>query len=202
MLRSGERGIRFVVVTSNPGKAREFESIFSGYGLSFRIEPIKTPEIQAVDLRVIAEQSAIYAYDILREPVLVEDAGLFIDALNGFPGPFSSYVYRTIGIRGILKLMENVEDRRARFLSVIAFYTPMIGGVKIFTGEVEGYIAREPRGSGGFGFDPIFIPAEGDGRTFAEQSIEEKNKLSHRARAARKFAEWMLLLKPISPAYE
>ena len=201
-MRSGERGIRFVVVTSNPGKAREFESIFSGYGLSFRIEPIKTPEIQAVDLRVIAEQSAIYAYDILREPVLVEDAGLFIDALNGFPGPFSSYVYRTIGIRGILKLMENVEDRRARFLSVIAFYTPMIGGVKIFTGEVEGYIAREPRGSGGFGFDPIFIPAEGDGRTFAEQSIEEKNKLSHRARAARKFAEWMLLLKPISPAYE
>ena len=201
-MRSGERGTRFVVVTGNPGKAREFESIFSGYGLSFRIEPIKTPEIQAVDLRVIAEQSAIYAYDILREPVLVEDAGLFIDALNGFPGPFSSYVYRTIGIRGILKLMENVEDRRARFLSVIAFYTPMIGGVKIFTGEVEGYIAREPCGSSGFGFDPIFIPAEGDGKTFAEQSVEEKNKLSHRARAARKFAEWMLSLEPISPAYE
>jgi XTP/dITP diphosphohydrolase len=102
----------------------------------------------------------------------------------------------------MLKLMENVEDRRARFLSVIAFYTPMIGGVKIFTGEVEGYIAMEPRGSGGFGFDPIFIPAEGDGRTFAEQSIEEKNKLSHRARAAKKFAEWILSLKPISPAYE
>ena len=201
-MRSGERGIRFVVVTSNLGKAREFESIFSEYGLSFRIEPIKTPEIQAVDLRIIAEQSAIYAYEILREPVLVEDAGLFIDALNGFPGPFSSYVYKAIGIRGILKLMEDVEDRRARFLSVIAFYTPMIGGVKIFTGEVEGYIAREPRGSSGFGFDPIFIPAEGDGKTFAEQSVEEKNKLSHRARAARKFAEWMLSLEPISPAYE
>jgi XTP/dITP diphosphohydrolase len=202
MLRSGERGIRFVVVTSNPGKAREFENIFSEYKLSFRIEPIKTPEIQAMDLRIIAEESAIYAYDILREPVLVEDAGLFINTLNGFPGPFSSYAYKTIGIKGILKLMENVEDRRARFLSVIAFYTPMIGGVKIFTGEVEGYIAMEPRGSGGFGFDPIFIPAEGDGRTFAEQSSEEKNKLSHRARAAKKFAEWILSLKPISPAYE
>ncbi|MCL7393271.1 MAG: XTP/dITP diphosphatase [Thaumarchaeota archaeon] len=201
-MRSGERGIRFVVVTSNPGKAREFENIFSEYKLSFRIEPIKTPEIQAMDLRIIAEESAIYAYDILREPVLVEDAGLFINTLNGFPGPFSSYAYKTIGIKGILKLMENVEDRRARFLSVIAFYTPMIGGVKIFTGEVEGYIAMEPRGSGGFGFDPIFIPAEGDGRTFAEQSSEEKNKLSHRARAAKKFAEWILSLKPISPAYE
>lgn len=201
-MRSGEKGVRFVVVTSNPGKAREFEDIFSKYGLSFRIEPIKTPEIQAMDLRIIAEESAIYAYDILREPVIVEDAGLFIDALNGFPGPFSSYAYKTVGIRGILKLMEDVENRRARFLSVIAFYTPMIGGVKIFVGEVEGYIAMEPRGSDGFGFDPIFIPAGGDGRTFAEQSIEEKNKFSHRARAAGKFAEWISSLEPVSPAYE
>ncbi|MEM4766442.1 MAG: non-canonical purine NTP pyrophosphatase, partial [Nitrososphaerota archaeon] len=126
-MRSGGRGIRFVVVTSNPGKAREFEDLFSRYGLSFRVEPIKTPEIQAMDLRLIAEESALYAYDVLREPVMVEDAGLFIDALGGFPGPFSSYAYKTIGIRGILKLMEGVEDRRARFTSVIAFYTPMIG---------------------------------------------------------------------------
>jgi len=201
-LRSGGRGIRFVVVTSNPGKAREFEDLFSRYGLSFRVEPIKTPEIQAMDLRLIAEESALYAYDVLREPVMVEDAGLFIDALGGFPGPFSSYAYKTIGIRGILKLMEGVEDRRARFISVIAFYTPMIGSVKTFAGEVEGYISYEPRGSGGFGFDPIFIPAEGDGRTFAELSMEEKNRFSHRARAARKFAEWISSIEAISPAYE
>ncbi len=201
-MRSGGKGIRFVVVTSNPGKAREFEDLFSRYGLSFRVEPIKTPEIQAVDLKLIAEQSALYAYDVLREPAMVEDAGLFIDILSGFPGPFSSYAYKTIGIRGILKLMEGVEDRRARFLSVIAFYTPMIGNVKIFAGEVEGYISAEPRGSGGFGFDPIFVPAEGDGRTFAELSIEEKNRLSHRARAARKFAEWLSSIETASPAYE
>lgn len=202
MLKSGEKGIRFVVVTSNPGKAREFEDLFSRYGLSFRVEPIKTPEIQAADLRLIAEESALYAYDVLREPVMVEDAGLFIDFLNGFPGPFSSYAYKTIGIRGILKLMEGVENRSARFMSVIAFYTPMIGSAKIFAGEVEGYISTKPRGSGGFGFDPIFVPVEGDGRTFAELSVEEKNKFSHRARAARKFAEWILSIKAISPAYE
>lgn len=201
-MRSGGRGIRFVVVTSNPGKAREFEDLFSRYGLSFRVEPIKTPEIQAMDLRLIAEESALYAYDVLREPVMVEDAGLFIDALGGFPGPFSSYAYKTIGIRGILKLMEGVEDRRARFMSVIAFYTPMIGSVKTFAGEVEGHISYEPKGSGGFGFDPIFIPAEGGGKTFAELSTEEKNRFSHRARAARKFAEWILSIEAISPAYE
>lgn len=201
-MRSGGRGIRFVVVTSNPGKAREFEEIFASYGLRFRVEPIRTPEIQAMNLRLIAEQSALYAYDILREPVMVEDAGLFINALKGFPGPFSSYAYRTIGIRGILKLMEGVGDRSARFISVIAFYSPIVGEVKTFTGVVEGRISEEPRGSGGFGFDPIFIPLEGDGRTFAELSVEEKNRLSHRARAARRFAEWVSTLEPTSPAYE
>ncbi|MCD6421357.1 MAG: XTP/dITP diphosphatase [Thaumarchaeota archaeon] len=202
MSRSGGRSLRFVVVTRNPGKAREFEKIFSEYGLRFRIEPMETPEIQSEDLREVAERSVLYAYDVLREPVMVEDAGLFIEALNGFPGPFSSYVYKTIGVEGILKLMRGVEDRRAKFISVIAFYSPITEPVKFFMGEVEGYISEEARGSKGFGFDPIFIPAEGDGRTFGEMSVEEKNKLSHRARAARKFAEWISGIREVPPPYE
>ncbi len=201
MSKRGEKGLRFVVVTSNPGKAEEFKELFSEYGLRFRIEPMKTPEIQAVDLKLIAESSAVYAYSVLREPVMVEDAGLFIDTLNGFPGPFSSYVFKTIGINGVLKLLEGVEDRRARFLSVIAFYSPITEPVKIFTGEVEGYISKEPRGSKGFGFDPIFVPTEGDGRTFGEMDVSEKNKFSHRARSARKFIEWISSIEP-PPAYE
>ena len=168
----------------------------------FRIEPMETPEIQSEDLREVAERSVLYAYDVLREPVMVEDAGLFIEALNGFPGPFSSYVYKTIGVEGILKLMRGVEDRRAKFVSVIAFYSPITEPVKFFTGEVEGRISEEARGSKGFGFDPIFIPAEGDGRTFGEMDVEEKNKLSHRARAARKFAEWILRIREVPPPYE
>jgi len=202
MLRRGGKGLRFVVVTSNPGKAEEFKELFSKYGLRFRIEPMKTPEIQAADLRLIAENSALYAYDVLREPVLVEDAGLFIDALNGFPGAFSSYVYKTIGISGILKLLEGVENRRARFISVIAFYFPLIEPVKIFTGVVEGYISNEPRGSKGFGFDPVFVPVKGDGRTFGEMDVSEKNELSHRASSARKFVEWISSIENIPPAYE
>ena len=202
MSRSGGRSLRFVVVTRNPGKAREFEKIFSEYGLRFRIEPMETPEIQSEDLREVAERSVLYAYDVLREPVMVEDAGLFIEALNGFPGPFSSYVYKTIGVEGILKLMRGVEDRRAKFISVIAFYSPITEPVKFFMEEVEGYISDRVRGSKGFGFDPIFIPTEGDGRTFGEMGVEEKNKLSHRGRAARKFAEWISGIREVPPPYE
>jgi len=202
MSRSGGRSLRFVVVTRNPGKAREFGKIFSEYGLRFRIEPMETPEIQSEDLREVAERSVLYAYDVLREPVMVEDAGLFIEALRGFPGPFSSYVYKTIGVEGILKLMRGVEDRRAKFISVIAFYSPITEPVKFFMGEVEGYISDRVRGSKGFGFDPIFIPTEGDGRTFGEMGVEEKNKLSHRGRAARKFAEWISRIREVPPPYE
>lgn len=192
--------MRFIIVTTNKEKAREFQEIFQPYNLKYRVEPLRTREIQSIDLKEVAIESALYAYDILREPVMVEDAGLFINMLNGFPGPYSSYVYRTIGVKGVLKLLENFEDRRAKFISVIAFYSPFTN-LKIFIGEVEGEIAYEVRGESGFGFDPIFIPLDGDGRTFAEMSIEEKNKISHRGRSARKFAEWISSLRELPPPY-
>jgi len=199
--RSGSRmAMRFVLVTTNKGKASEFSQIFKEYGFNFRVEPMATPEIQEDDLRKIARYSVLYAYKVLREPVLVEDAGLFIKALNGFPGPYSSYVYKTIGVDGILKLMEGVVRRDARFESALAFYSPLTE-LKIFTGAVEGRISEEPKGRGGFGFDPIFIP-DGSIKTFAEMSLEEKNRFSHRARAARKFAEWFKTLKTLPPIYQ
>lgn len=150
---------------------------------------VKTMEIQDDDIERIAMVSALSIVREVNLPIIVEDAGLFIEALNGFPGPYSSYVYRTIGVNGILKLMSNVENRRAYFKSAVAFCDPG-GELKCFQGVVYGKIAREARGSGGFGFDPIFKPDEEPTRTFSEMSIEEKNKFSHRAKALRKFAEW------------
>ncbi|MCS7125969.1 MAG: XTP/dITP diphosphatase [Aigarchaeota archaeon] len=192
--------MRFTLVTTNKGKIEEFKNIFQEFGLKFRVELLKTKEVQSVDLVEIASQSALYAYNILREPVLVEDAGLFIKSLNGFPGPYSSYVYRTIGVNGILKLMESEKDRSAVFFSIIAFYGPY-SGLKIFSGESRGIISFEPRGLRGFGFDPIFIPEEGGGETYAEMDIQKKNKISHRGKAARKFAEWFSKLIDLPPPY-
>lgn len=176
-------------VTKNINKFNEARRVLAEYSISVAMVRAKTLEIQDDEIERIAEISAINAVKETNLPLIVEDSGLFIKALNGFPGPYSSYVYRTIGIRGILRLLEGVEDRSAYFKSVVAFHDPG-GETKCFQGIVYGKVAREARGSGGFGFDPIFEPEEEPNKTFAEMTIEEKNRISHRARALRKFAEW------------
>ncbi|MEM2308959.1 MAG: XTP/dITP diphosphatase [Candidatus Bathyarchaeia archaeon] len=175
--------------TGNMHKFNEARRVLAEYNISVAMVKVKTIEIQDDDIESIAEASAIDAARKINLPVIVEDAGLFIDALNGFPGPYSSYVYRKIGLDGILKLLEGIENRRARFKSVVAF-SDTDGSVKYFRGFVEGRITRVARGYGGFGFDPIFEPDEQPGKTFGEMTIEEKNKISHRARALREFAKW------------
>jgi len=176
-------------LTSNLGKLREASLIAEQYGISLRQLPAKRIEIQSDDLARISAFSARVAAWKHHVPVVVEDAGLFIKALGGFPGPYSSYVFKTIGVNGILKLMEGVRRREAYFLSVVAYCTPK-GRPSIFKGRVDGCIASEARGTGGFGFDPIFIP-KGDTRTFAEMSSREKNLYSHRAKAFTKFFSWL-----------
>lgn len=175
--------------TENVNKFNEVRRILAEYGISVAMIKVKTLEIQDDDIEKIARISALNAYRKTNLPIVVEDAGLFIEALKGFPGPYSSYVYRTIGLNGILKLLENVENRKAYFKSVVSFCEPN-GVVRSFQGIVYGEIVREVRGEGGFGFDPIFKPYEEPNKTFGEMTIEEKNKFSHRAKAFRRFAEW------------
>jgi len=150
---------------------------------------VKSLEIQNDNLEEIARTSAFEATRRNHLPIIVEDAGLFVNALKGFPGPYSAYAHRTIGNEGILKILKNHQDRGAYFKSVIVFCEPS-EPLKVFDGVTEGRIVAEIRGSKGFGFDPIFEPFERRDRTFAEISMEEKNKISHRAKALTKFAEW------------
>ena len=112
---------------------------------------------------------------------MLEDSGLFIKALNGFPGVYSAYVFQTIGHLGILRLMEGIRERDARFESRIALCLPD-GNIELVSGTCPGTIPQTMRGSEGIGFDPVFIP-KGDYRTFAEMSIEEKEVHSHRGQA-------------------
>ena len=178
--------------TGNIHKFSEARSILSGYGIIVGMLRVKALEIQDDSLSEIAKASVIDAFKRCHLPVIVEDAGLFIDALNGFPGPYAAYAYKTIGNKGLLKLMENVNDRKATFQSVIAYCDSYSGAPVCFEGEAAGKITTEERrgnGKSGFGFDPIFQPS-GSAKTFAEMTIEEKNGFSHRAKAVRKFAEW------------
>jgi len=175
--------------TSNIHKFNEARLLLSEFGIAVAMLKVKMVEIQDNSIENIAVASAFDAVKKCRLPIIVEDAGLFIRALNNFPGPYSSYVFQVIGTNGILRLMKDIDERDAYFHSVVVFCKPREKPI-MFHGKVEGKIVQEERGGSGFGFDPIFAPLKGDGRTFAEMEIEEKNRFSHRAEAFRLFAEW------------
>lgn len=173
--------LRFV--TGNAGKVNEVEAL-----LDTPVEQVDFAyvEPQASTLEPIAIAGAVESHTHLggNDPLIVEDSGLFIEALRGFPGPYSAFVESTLGIERVWSLAESETDRSARFESVVAFTDGR--RVETFTGAVEGTIVS-PRGTGGFGYDPIF---EVEGRTLAERTTAEKNELSHRARALESFATW------------
>ena len=178
--------------TNNVNKFDEASRILAEYNIAVGMLRVKSHEIQSESLEDIARASVMDAFEKCHLPIIVEDAGLFIDALNGFPGPYAAYAYKTVGNQGLLRLMKNVKARSARFESAVAYFSAELKSPVCFHGEVIGEIAREERrGSGrsGFGFDPIFKPLSSS-ETFAEMTIAEKNEHSHRARALRKFAEW------------
>ncbi|WP_455277729.1 XTP/dITP diphosphatase [[Eubacterium] cellulosolvens] len=174
-------------VTSNFHKVSEVKEILSQHSISVDHINLKVPEIQSDSLEEIAKASSIEVAKIEHAPILVEDSGLFIRNLNGFPGPYSSYVLKTIGNTGILKLMINMSQREATFKSVIAFCNEKLSS-NIFVGEVNGVISERERGKI-WGFDPIFIP-KGMKETFAEMPGNKKNDLSHRKKALEKFVLW------------
>jgi XTP/dITP diphosphohydrolase len=183
---------RFIFfATNNVNKFNEARRVLAAYRIAVGMLRVKGLEIQSESLEEIASASAEDAFRKCSLPIIVEDAGLFIEALKGFPGPYAAYVYRTIGNVGLLKIMENVKERGAKFESAIAYCSEGFDSPVCFKGEVVGEITlKERRGNadGGFGFDPIFKPA-GSRKTFAEMSMEEKNTYSHRAMALRCFAE-------------
>jgi len=178
-------------VTGNIHKFNEARRVLAESNVATAMLNLEAIEIQDDSLVNIAKASAADAVKKSSLPVFVEDAGLFVKSLNGFPGSYSSYVFRTVGTKGILKLMQNEKKRDAYFLSVVAFSNPQeLLEPKCFKGMVEGKITYKERGKQGFGFDPIFEPLGGNGKTFAEMTTLEKNKYSHRAQALRKFAKW------------
>ncbi|HJJ50617.1 MAG TPA: RdgB/HAM1 family non-canonical purine NTP pyrophosphatase [Methanocorpusculum sp.] len=172
------------VVTGNKNKAAEVAAFFQGITevshISFDcIEP------QSDDISKIAKAKAEQAYAALKTPLIVDDTGLFIKALSGFPGPYAAYVQDSIGNSGILQLMKGMTNRQAYFATSIAYIDDK--GLQTFEGRVDGEITNAPSGTDGFGYDPIFSV---QGRTLADMDMNEKNTVSHRARALANFREW------------
>jgi len=159
------------LVTSNPNKVKEFKIIL---GNEIKINHIEQEyrELRNDNPEEIAKESAKRISEELKKTVVVEDSGLFIRALNDFPGTCSSYIHKRIGLKGILKLMKNIDDKTCYYKSAVAYCEPGKEPIS-FLGEEKGTISEDIRGDNGFGHDPIFIP-EGKNKTYGEmQNCED-----------------------------
>ncbi|MDQ1497299.1 MAG: XTP/dITP diphosphohydrolase [Actinomycetota bacterium] len=190
--------MKLVLASANPDKAAEIRSILAGamgdLDLSPRPDTIADVDETGVTLLENARLKAAAIAAATGEAAVADDTGLRVDALDGAPGVRSArfageaatYADNVAKLLGELSGVAAAR-RTARFETVALVRWPD-GREVAATGAVEGVIAAQPRGDGGFGYDPVFVPAEGDGRTFAELTPEEKHALSHRGRAFRALA--------------
>lgn len=193
---------KIVLATNNPHKASEIRAILQGIPFDILtaadFQSFPDPEEDGDTLEENARIKALAIHQATGLWALADDSGLEVEALNGAPGVMSA---RFAGPgctfadnnRKLLELMKNIPDdkRGARFRCVAAM-AKSAEDVTLFSGEITGTITHEARGKGGFGYDPVFfVPVLGS--TFAEASIVDKNRLSHRGRAFRRVADYLLL---------
>ena len=177
-------------MTTNEHKRREVERILGVELERPALSPQDIAEVQTLDFAKVASHKARSAYDALGRPpypVLVEDSGLVVASWNGLPGALTKWFLASVGNEGLLEMLCG-GDRRARAVCAVAVADAR-GEVRVFRGEVSGEIAPAPRGAGGFGWDPIFVP-EGGELTYAQMG-DAKNEDSHRARAFRRVRGWL-----------
>ena len=189
-----------VFATHNAHKLEEVRQLLPKKYILLSLEDIgcteEIPETGAT-LEANALIKANYVFDHYKYPCFADDTGLLVDALNGVPGVYSA---RYAGpqknaadnIHKLLRELQPYSDRSARFETVIALRTKE--KTQLFKGEVHGEITDEIRGSGGFGYDPVFQPS-GYSQTFAEMPLEMKNEISHRAMALNKLCEYFVSLE-------
>jgi len=186
--------MKVLFLTSNKNKVIEANQTLSelGYEIEqFLINGLapKIIEPQSSEIEIVSEFKIQQALELIsgtnfeNHALLVEDSGLFIESLSDFPGVYSSYFFRTVGNQGILKLLENESNRNAEYRAYSILYRD--GVYFRALGKCLGSISTEIKGSNGFGYDPIFIPDSGDGRTFGEMQDYEKESKSHRGESLR-----------------
>ena len=189
---------RVVLASANPDKAAEIAAIL-GDAVELVPRPADVPDVDETGdtLEDNARLKAVALCEATGEPAVADDTGLEVTALGGEPGVYSA---RYAGeeatyadnVAKLVAALDGVENRAARFRTVALLRWPD-GRELVAEGIVDGTIALAPRGSAGFGYDPLFVPSEGDGRTFAEMTADEKHAVSHRGRAFRALASQLVL---------
>ena len=177
------------LVSNNIHKYSEIKTILKGRLIDIDLKFYKQNIIEIQDKKInkIAIEKSIAAYNIVKKPIIIEDDGLFIKSLNGFPGQYSSYVFKSIGNKGIIKLLKGCRDRSATFKSVFVYNNGII--TKIFTGHINGTISKTIT-TGGWGYDPIFKPHKKKITLGKLNEKNQKNEISHRRVALDKLVKW------------
>jgi len=199
--------VRYVLASANLDKAREIREILVGAGVELELvaRPADVPDVEetGATLEENARLKAVAICTATGEPAIADDTGLEVDALGGAPGVRSARYAGEDATYGdnVAKLLSALagvppERRAARFTTVAVARFPN-GREVAALGEVKGTIAEEPRGGEGFGYDPLFVPDEGDGRSFAEMTPQEKHDLSHRGRAFRTLADGLRIVEAL-----
>jgi XTP/dITP diphosphohydrolase len=190
--------VRFVLATRNAHKLRELRSLLSPHELEPLPEDVELPPETGATFAENAILKATGAAEATGRPAIADDSGIAVEALGGAPGIYSAR-YAGEGAtdeENLAKLLEQVRghsDRRAAYVCAIALVAPGTAP-ELFEARCEGVVIDDPRGSGGFGYDPVFVPddrAPGDERTMAELPPSEKDEISHRGRAARALLDWL-----------
>ena len=184
--------MKVLFATGNEHKVAEANSIGKDFGVRFTRVDCPYHEIRSESLAEVAGEGARFVYEKIGKPVIVEDSGLFIQALDDFPGAYSAFVYGKLGNYGMLKLLGETANRRATFSSAVAYFDGEV--LKSFEGTCVGSITDAPCGGQGFGYDPIFMP-DGYDKTFAEDA-KIKGKVSHRAKSVEAFLAFITKAKP------
>jgi non-canonical purine NTP pyrophosphatase (RdgB/HAM1 family) len=183
------------LITGNDGKAREYADM-----LGIDVTAVKEDliEIQSLDVAEVVRRKAAAAYSAVQSPVIVDDTGLTLHMWGEYPGALVKWIIGSVGAQGLLDMAATVTDRATTVTTAIGYAD--VNGIQVFTGSLDGTLITEPRGSNGFGYDPIFQP-DGEPLTYAEMDPAYKNEISHRRKAVDQLREALADIFPdIEPA--
>ncbi|MBI4210318.1 MAG: non-canonical purine NTP pyrophosphatase [Candidatus Diapherotrites archaeon] len=182
--------MKLLIATTNRHKVHEISHILAEYGVEVSQLDIEAQEPDLGSLEKIAEHKARQAYSNARRPLIAEDTGIYFDAYDDFPGVFAKRVFLGIGFRGLLALIRAADSKAARFRTAICYYDGR--AAKVFSGELKGrlleHLVSEEKDR--LPYEKLFVP-DGHSKALVELPHGEKNRISHRAQAARKLGEWL-----------
>ena len=194
VFETGMKIKRIIVITGNAGKMEEIKALIGLEEMEFGYQSLDLVEIQSLDIREIGEYKTKMALSHTRliesyDAVLTDDTALSCDALNGLPGPLIKWFLNRLGQEGLVEMI-NGKQNGASVGCLISLGIVESHEIIQFEGIIKGKIVQ-PRGSYGFGWDPVFMP-DGSELTYGEMGADEKNKISHRALAIRKLRDWLI----------